>query len=85
LMRMDDKAALPLIAIFVIVGIIVLFAGWILIALTMKSMITLLLVGVGVYLLVKPQGLQGNARVYVPIALIILGVAFYAGVFGAFG
>lgn len=80
---MDTKGALPILAVLVIIGIVLLLAGWIIIALTMKSMIAILLIGAGVYLLIRPQGLTGQSRTLVPIALILIGVFFYAGVFDA--
>ena len=40
---MNDKGFLPLIAILVIVGIGLLLVGWVIVALTMKSMIAIIL------------------------------------------
>ena len=84
---MNDKGVLPLIAILVIVGIGLLLVGWVIVALTMKSMIAILLVGAGVYLFVRPSatsGMGAQARLFVPFLLIVLGVLFYSGVFDSF-
>ena len=84
---MNDRGVLPLIAILVIVGVGLLLVGWIIVALTMKSMIAILLVGAGVYLYVRPNatsGMGSQARIFVPLVLIIIGVLFYAGVFDNF-
>jgi len=81
---MNDKGFLPLIAILVIVGIGLLLVGWVIVALTMKSMIAILLVGAGIYLFVRPSatsGMGAQAKIAVPLVLILLGVLFYAGVF----
>ena len=84
---MNDKGFLPLIAILVIVGIGLLLVGWVIVALTMKSMIAILLVGAGVYLYVRPSatsGMGAQAKIAVPLVLILLGVLLYAGVFDRF-
>ena len=78
---MDDRAAIPLIFILVVVGAVLLLGGWIIVALTMNAMLAILLVGAGVYLFVRPQGLDGQMKTYVPLLLIIIGVLLYAGVF----
>jgi hypothetical protein len=81
-MRLNTQGALPLVAILVIVVILLLFGGIILAYLTMKMWLTLLLVGVGLYLLVKPQplsGLPATAKWLIPVVLIVLGILVYAG------
>ncbi len=81
-MKMNNEGVLPLLVIFVILGIVLLFGVMILAALTLKMLLTLLLVGVGVYLLIKPQLLSTMppaGKWAVPIALIVLGIAVYGG------
>jgi hypothetical protein len=56
------------------------------IAFTMKSMIAILLIGAGVYLFVRPNAVSGmgaQAKIAVPLILIVLGVLFYSGVFSS--
>ncbi len=82
-MRMNNEGLAPLI-LLVLIGAIILFVllgGWILIAFTTKTLITVVLVGLGAYLFIRPSGLEGKMRTYVPFALIILGILFYVGVF----
>lgn len=86
-MKMNDDGILPLIAILVILGIGLLLVGWVIVALTMKSMIAILLVGAGVYLFIRPSatsGMGSQAKIAIPLVLIVLGVLFYAGVFDGF-
>jgi hypothetical protein len=81
-MRMDDKGALPLLVIVVILGILLLFGGVILAYLTMKMWLTLLLIGAGLYLLIKPNLLSGvgaTGKWAIPLVLIVLGIAVYGG------
>ena len=81
-MKWNNEGVLPLLIIFVILGIVLLFGVMILAALTLKMILTLLLVGVGVYLLIKPQLLSTMPPVgkwAVPIVLIVLGIAVYGG------
>ncbi len=82
-MRMNNEGIAPLI-LMILLGIVVLFVllgGWILIAFTTKTLITVVLVGLGAYLFIRPSGLEGKMRAYVPFGLIILGILFYVGVF----
>ena len=82
-MKMNDDAIAPLI-LMILIGLFLVFillGGWILIALTTKTLITVILVGLGAYLFIRPSGLEGNMRTYVPFGLIILGILFYVGVF----
>ncbi len=82
-MRMNNEGIAPLI-LMILLGIVVLFVllgGWILIAFTTKTLITVVLVGLGAYLFIRPSGLEGEIRAYVPFSLIILGILFYVGVF----
>ena len=81
-MKLNTEGALPLLAILVIIAILLLFGGMIVAYLTMKMWLTLLLVGVGLYLFVKPNllsGLPATAKWAVPIVLIVLGILVYAG------
>jgi len=81
-MKWNNQAVLPILVIIVILGIVLLFGVMILAALTLKMILTLLLVGVGVYLLIKPQLLSTMPPVgkwAVPIVLIVLGIAVYGG------
>ena len=81
-MKFDNQGALPLLVIVVIVGILLFFGGVILAWFTMKMWLTLLLVGVGIYLLVKPNLLSGvpaQAKWLIPLVLIVLGIAVYGG------
>ena len=82
-MRMNNDGIAPLI-LLLLLGLFVVFiilGGWIIIAFTTKTLITVILMGLGAYLFIRPSGLQGNMRTYVPFALIILGILFYVGVF----
>ena len=81
-MRTNTEGAFPLLLIIVVLAIILLFGGMILAYLTMKMWLTLLLVGAGLYLFVKPNllsGLPATAKWAVPIVLIVLGILVYAG------
>ncbi len=75
------------ILLYLILGIVVLLillGGWIVIALTTKTLLTILLVGAGLYLFVRPKTLATfgpQARLLVPLALIIIGLLVYGGVF----
>lgn len=86
---MDDQGVLPLIGLLVllvIVGIGLLVVGWIVVAFTMKSVIAILLVGMGLYLFVKPSAVSSmgaQAKVAVPLILIVLGILVYSGVFSS--
>ena len=82
----DNEGVLPLLLILVILGIALLFLGWIVIALTTKTLITVVLVGLGAYLIVRPgalSGLSASMKLVVPFGLILIGILFYAGVFSA--
>ncbi len=73
----------PVILLLLAVGVIlfVVFGGWILIAFTTKTLITVVLIGAGIVLLVKPiRGLGETARIAVPLFLLLLGMAFYVGI-----
>ena len=81
-MRFDNQGAIPLIAILIIVGVLLVFGGVILAYLTMKMWLTLLLVGVGIYLLIKPNlltGVPAAGKWAIPMVLIVLGIAVYGG------
>ena len=81
-MKWNNEGVLPLLVIIVILGIVLLFGVMILAALTLKMILTLLLVGVGVYLLIKPgllSGVGATGKWAVPIILIVLGIAVYGG------
>jgi hypothetical protein len=81
-MRLNTEGAIPLLLIGIVLVIILLFGGMILAYLTMKMWLTLLLVGAGLYLLVKPQpmsGLPATAKWLIPVVLIVLGILVYAG------
>ena len=82
-MKMNNEGLAPLIllALLAVVVLFILLGGWILIAFTTKTLITVVLIGLGAYLFIRPSGLEGNMRTYVPFALIILGILFYVGVF----
>ena len=72
--------------VLVIVVLFLLFGGFILLAFTMKTVIAFALVGVGLFLFVKPQALSGlgvQGRILVPLVLIILGILVYAGAFSS--
>ena len=78
----DNQGALPLLAVLVIIGVVLLLMGWIVIALTMQSMLAIILVGAGLYLLVRPSALSGlgtQGRIAVPLVLIVLGIVVYGG------
>jgi len=78
----NDQGALPLLAILIIIGFILLIGGWVIIALTMQSMLAIILVGAGLYLFVRPSALSGlgtQARIAVPLVLIVLGIVVYGG------
>ena len=78
----NDQGALPLLAILIIIGFLLLIGGWVIIALTMQSMLAIILVGAGLYLLVRPSALSGlgtQARIAVPLVLIVLGIVVYGG------
>ncbi len=65
----------------VCVVLFVVFGGWVLIAFTTKTLITVVLIGAGLVLLVKPiSGFGETARIAVPIFLLLLGIAFYVGI-----
>lgn len=81
-MMRDSQGALPLLVIVVIVGILLLFGGVILAWFTMKMWLTLLLVGAGLYLLIKPNlltGVPAAGKWAIPLVLIVLGIAVYGG------
>jgi len=82
-MRMNESGAIQLILLLIlaIVVCIVIFGGFLFIAFSTKALITIILVGLGAFLFVRPSGLEGNMRTYVPFGLIILGILFYVGVF----
>jgi len=82
-MRMNNEGAIQfiLLLILAIVVGIVIFGGFLFVAFSTKALITVILVGMGAFLLYRPTGLQGNMRFYVPFGLIILGILFYVGVF----
>lgn len=97
-MKMDDKgmASVPGVfgipAIFLIIVVVVvlflLLGGWILIAFTTKTLIVVVLLGLGVFLLVKKGALAGLGEygIWIALSLILLAVLFYAGIFnGLFG
>jgi hypothetical protein len=72
--------------LFLLIGIVILallfFAGFLAILFATKTIIVLILVLAGLYLLVKPKilGTTGpTMRFLIPIFLIILGLAFYSG------
>lgn len=78
----SDSGALPLLAVLVIIGAVLLFVGLIVLYLTLKMILALLLAGVGLYLLIKPErmaGLDPRMKMVAPILLIVLGLAVYAG------
>lgn len=69
-------------AVLVIIGAILLFVGLIIFTLTLGTILALLFIGSGLYLLVKPEKLAGmnpQMKMVVPLVLIVLGVAVYAG------
>ena len=81
-MRTSTEGAIPLLLIIVVLAIILLFGGMILAYLTMKMWLTLLLVGVGIYLLIKPKLLSGvpaAGKWAIPLVLVVLGIAVYGG------
>lgn len=72
--------------IFLIIGIglllLLFFTGFLAVIFATKTLIVLILVGVGLYLLIKPKILGATGptmRYLIPFALIILGLAFYSG------
>jgi hypothetical protein len=82
-MRMNNEGQVQLILLLIlaiVVGIVI-FGGFLFVAFSTKALITVALVGMGLFLFVRPSGLAGNMRAYVPFILIILGIVFYAGVF----
>jgi len=82
-MRTNTDGAIQfilLIILAIVVGLVV-FGGFLFVAFSTKALITVVLVGMGAFLLYRPTGLPGNMRLYVPFALIILGILFYVGVF----
>ena len=82
-MRTNTEGAIQfilLIILAIVVGLVV-FGGFLFVAFSTKALITVVLVGMGAFLLYRPTGLPGNMRLYVPFALIILGILFYVGVF----
>lgn len=79
---------IPMIFVLIVavLAIFLLFGGWILIAFTTKTLIVVVLLGAGLFLLVKPSILSGmgeQAKIGVPIFLILLAILFYANVFTA--
>lgn len=79
-MKWNNDGVLPLLVIVVILGIILLFGGLILVALTAKTLLTLILAGAGLYIIIRPvPGLDGKWKPVIGMVLIILGIAFYGG------
>ena len=85
-MRMNDEGFIELILLIIlaIVALVVLLGGFIFIAFSTKALIAVVLVGLGAFLFIRPSGLTGNMRLYVPFGLILLGIVFYAGLFDKF-
>lgn len=77
----DGLIELLLLVILAIVALVALLGGFLFIAFSTKALITVVLVGLGVFLFVRPAGLVGNMRLYIPLGLILLGILFYAGLF----
>jgi hypothetical protein len=71
-----------LLIIILILAIILIFGSLILVALTTKTILTVALVGIGLYLFIRPHllaGLGSMGRWAIPIGLIGLGIVFYLG------
>jgi hypothetical protein len=84
-MRMDDRGVLPLLVIVAIVGVVLAVVMLTALTLTLGTVLALVFVGAGLYLLVKPERLAGmgaTMKMIVPLVLIMLGVAVYAGWLG---
>jgi hypothetical protein len=71
---------------FLLIGILIivvlLFTGFLAVIFAAKTLIVIALVGVGIYLLIKPAILATAgpiAKYLIPFALIVLGIAFYSG------
>ena len=79
---MRDDGALPMVVIVVIIGFIMLIVALFAIAITLQVILALFLVGAGMYLLLRSDkiaGLGNTAKIVVPFALIVLGIAVYGG------
>ncbi len=82
MMRSDQKGALPMLAVLVIIGAVLLFVGLIVIAITIQAILALFLAGAGVYLLLRPERMAGMpqmAKLAVPIILIVLAIGVFGG------
>lgn len=82
MMKHDKSGAFPMLAVLVIIGFVLLLVGWIVIAVTFEMALAVILVGAGLYLLVKSERLAGfgpQGKMLVPLVLIVLGIAVYAG------
>lgn len=71
---------------FLLIGIVIivvlLFTGFLAVIFAAKTLIVIALVGVGIYLLIKPSILATAGPIVkylIPFALIGLGIAFYSG------
>jgi len=72
--------------LFLLIGIVIivilLFTGFLAVIFAAKTLIVIALVGVGIYLLIKPAILATAgpiAKYLIPFVLIGLGIAFYGG------
>ena len=78
---MNSGAALPVIAVLVLIGIGLGIVGLIVVAITLRAVIAVFLVLMGGYLLVRSEKLKAyghTASIAIPIILILLGIAVYA-------
>jgi uncharacterized membrane protein YecN with MAPEG domain len=63
---------------------IVAFGAFFFVAFSTKALISVALVGMGLFLFYRPMSLPGNVRYYIPIGLLFLGILFYVGTFDRF-
>ena len=81
-MTARQDAAVPVLAILVLVGIALLLVGLVVIAITLQAILALFLVAMGGYLFFRPERLSGygpTARMVIPILLILLAILVYSG------
>lgn len=79
-MKFDERAVLPVLAVMAIIGVVLIIGLMVVATLTLKMLLSVGLVGVGMYLFVKQDrlaGLSGNMKILVPIILIVLGLGVY--------
>jgi hypothetical protein len=81
--KWSSEAALPVLIVFAIIGVVLLIGLMVVAFLTLKMILVLFLGGAGLLLLIRPHylsGLSPTMKVLVPMVFIVLAVLVYSGI-----